>query len=183
MRFIMFMALVAALSAPVAATAEVKVNINVGVPVVPLPPPPPVPVPVGPKVFFQAPPLFLAPSSLGFYVGVDMPYDLVLVSGTYYLFHGNNWYRSSHYNGPWVTTRYESLPGPVRQYKVEHIRYYRDHEYRNYREHREHYRGHHYRPDKHDKQDRKEEKRWEKEERKWEKEEQKRYKKHNKHED
>lgn len=181
MRLILLAVLVAALAAPMAANAEVRVNINVGVPAPPLPPPP-VPVPAPPRIYFQAPPLFLAPPTLGFYVGVDMPYDIVLVSGTYYLFQGNQWYRASHYNGPWVVTRYEALPSPVRRYKVENIRYYRDHEYRSYRERPDHYRGHHYRPDHHDKERWKEEKRHEKEERKWEKEERKHHKKH-KHDD
>ncbi|MGB4599414.1 MAG: hypothetical protein WBI04_05490 [Trichlorobacter sp.] len=160
MRIMVSLLLAALLTAPcfVLAETRVGVNINVGLPAPPLP---------GlPRITFEVPPLFLAPPSLGFYVGVDMPHDLVLVSGNYYLFQGNHWYRASHYNGPWTSTRYEQLPQQIRRYKVENIRYHRDHEYRSYHDDRDHYRGKHYRPAKEGKQYRKEEKRWEKEERK-----------------
>lgn len=148
------------------AESNVNVNINVGVPL-----PPPLP-----RIHFDAPPLFLAPSSLGFYVGVDMPHDLLLVSGSYYLFQGNHWYRARHYNGPWTLTPHEHLPYEVRRHKVDQIRYQRDHEYRSYHEHRDHYRGKHYRPGKEEKEHWKEEKRREKEERKH-------HKKKHKHDD
>lgn len=138
---IVVVAAMMALPALSAAESNVSVNINVGVPA-------PQVVAVGPQVVFEAPPLFLAPSSLGFYVGVDMPYDLVMVSGVYYLFQGNHWYRASHYNGPWAVTRYEQLPAPVRRYKVEKIRYYRDRESRVYHERREQYRGKHFKPER-----------------------------------
>lgn len=138
-----------ALSVPSFATAEsnVSVHIGVGVPVGPPPPPPPPPVYQGPpRVVFDVPPLFLAPSQLGFYVGVDMPHDLVLISGVYYLFQGDRWYRAHHYNGPWVRTYYKNLPPQVRRYKVATIRDYRDREYRVYHGNRDHYRGRHFRP-------------------------------------
>lgn len=166
MRLLASLLLAALLAAPSLALAETRVgvNINVGLPAPPLPPPPP--LPGAPRVTFDVPPLFLAPSSLGFYVGVDMPHDLILVSGSYYLFQGNHWYRANHYNGPWHATRYEQLPHQVRRYKVEKIRYHRDHEYRSYHDNREQYRGKHYRPGKEEKQYRKEDKRRDKEERK-----------------
>lgn len=176
MRIILSLLLTAVLAVPSFALAEsnVSVNINVGLPAPPLPPPPP--LPGAPKIFFSAPPLFLAPPSLGFYVGVEMPYDIMLVSGSYYLFQGNHWYRAGHYNGPWVVTRYEQLPPQVRQYRVEKIRYYRDHEYRTYHANRDHYRGKHYRPDKEEKEHRKQEKEYRKEQKRWEKEERKHHK-------
>ena len=157
--------LAASLAVPVFAIAESNFNFNVNLGG-PVPPPPPVRVQAQPRVFFDAPPLFLAPSALGFYVGVDMPDDMILISGVYYLFQGNHWYRANHYNGPWAVTRYEQLPAPVRRYKVEKIRSYRDHEYRAYHDNRDHYRGKHYRPGKEEKQHWKEEKREEREERK-----------------
>lgn len=140
------------------AESNFNVNVNLGVPL-----PPPQAVVVSPRVVFDAPPLFLEPSSLGFYVGVDMSHDIALVSGVYYLYQGNSWYRSSHYNGPWAVTRYEQLPAPVKRYKVEKIRYYRDREYRAYHDNRDHYRGKHYRPAKEGKQDWKEDKKRQKE--------------------
>lgn len=166
MRIVPRLLLAALLAVPSLALAEVNVNINLGAPVLPLPP-----LPAPPRILFNAPPLFLAPASLGFYVGVDMPYDMVLLSGSYYLFRGNHWFRGSNYNGPWTATRYEQLPPQIRQYRVEKIRYYRDHEYRAYREDRDHYRGRYFRPGRggnerwqDDRGYRKEEKRWEKEE-------------------
>ena len=165
MRIVLSLLLAALLTAPSLALAEadVRVNINVGVP---LPPPPP--LPRAPRVFFNAPPLFLSPPSLGLYIGVDMPYDLVLISGSYYLFQDNNWYRARHYNGPWVLTRYEQLPPKIRKHKLEKIRYHRDHEYRSYHDNRPQYRGKHYRPgkpEKDGKEYRKERQHLEKEER------------------
>lgn len=183
MRIMATLLLAALLAAPVCVQAEsnVSVNINVGAPVLPLPPPPP--LPGAPKIFFNAPPLFLAPPSLGFYVGVDMPHDLVMVSGIYYLFQGNHWYRANHYNGPWVATRYEQLPPQVRQHRMEKIRYYRDHEYQAYNADRQHYHGRHYRPDHEDKEHRKQEKEYRKEQKRWEKEERKHHKKHGRDDD
>jgi len=167
MRRLTTLLLTASLVVPALASGEnhFNVNVNLGGPVPP-PPPPVRQVQASPRVFFNAPPLFLAPPALGFYVGVDMPNDMVLISGVYYLFQGKQWYRANHYNGPWVVTRHKQLPQPVRQYKVEKIRYYRDHEYRNYHENREHYRGKYYRPGKEDKERWKEEKREERKERK-----------------
>ena len=161
MRSIPALLLAVTLAVPAAAIAEshFNVNVNLGVPA-----PPPVVVSGAPRVFFEAPPLFLAPPSLGFYVGVDMPNDLVLISGVYYLFQGNHWYRANHYNGPWVATRYEQLPAPVRRYKVEKIRYYRDNEYRAYHDNRDHYRGEHFRPNREEKERWKEDRRDERDE-------------------
>lgn len=177
MRIMLTLLLAVLLATPVASQAEsnVSVNINVGAPVLPLPPPPPLP-PGLPKIFFDVPPLFLSPPSLGIYIGVDMPYDLMLVSGSYYLFHGNHWYRASHYNGPWAATRHDQLPPQVRRHKLEQIRYQRDHEYRAYAADRDHYRGKHYRPGKQQKERRKQDKEYRKEQKRWEKEERKQHK-------
>jgi len=145
------------LALPVTAPAEVNVNVNVGIPA------PRVVVGPPPAVLFERPPLFLAPPSLGFYVGVDGPYDIVFASDFYYIFYGNSWYRSTHYNGPWRAVRYERLPPGIRKHRLEQIRSYRDVEYRSYERERDHYRGRHFRPDKEWKERRKEERRQEKE--------------------
>lgn len=147
----------AALAIPSLAAAEANVSINIGIPAVSVQAPP--------RVVFESPPLFLAPPRLGFYVGVDMPYDMVFISGTYYLFQGNGWYRARHHNGPWVAVRHDRLPREVRNYRIEKIRDYREREYRSYQHEREQYRGRHYRPDR-------EEKRYQKQERRYEKEQQ-----------
>ncbi len=175
MRIATALALAAVMALPSLGSAEsnFNVNVNLGVPIPPSPT-----VVVAPRVVFDAPPLFLAPSSLGFYVGVDMSYDMVLISGVYYLFQGNHWYRANHYNGPWVVTRYEQLPAPVRKYKVEKIRYYRDHEYRAYHANRDHYRGKHFRPDREDREEWRDEKNRRKEDKREAREEWKEHKKH-----
>ncbi|HEY5975914.1 MAG TPA: hypothetical protein VIU41_14355 [Geobacteraceae bacterium] len=160
------------------ATAEVNVNLNVGVPVVPAPvvvaPPPPPRTVVIEDI--QEPPDFILPSSLGFYIAVGLPYDLVYIDNRYYQYRNNVWYRAPHYRGPWTTVKYKHLPPGLRRHKVERIRYYRDEEYHVYQRERDHYHGRHFRPEKEWKEHRKEEKeRW-KEEKRWEKEERKREK-------
>lgn len=172
MRSMTMLLIAALLAVPSLAAAETNVGIHIGVGV-PAPPPPPPPTYGPPQVVFDAPPLFLAPSRLGFYVGVDMPHDIVLISGIYYLFQGDRWYRAPHYNGPWVRTYYKHLPPQVRRYKVATIRSYRDHEYRVYHDNRDHYRGWHYRPGDR-KEHWKEEKRRDKIERKHERREDRR---------
>ena len=179
------------------ALAETNVNVSIGVPgprvVVPPPPPAPLPPPrmvvsAPPAVLFEAAPFFLAPSRLGFYVGVDTPYDIIYSSDYYYLYYGNSWHRGRHYNGPWFEVPYRQLPPGIRKHRIEQIRSYRDREYRAYRDERDHYHGRQYRPGhgqkeewkderKHDKKELKEERKRDKEERK----EEKRDRKHDKH--
>ncbi len=159
-------ALLVTMSVPTLAISETNVNISVGVPAIAIPAPP--------RVVFEAPPLFLAPPNLGFYIGVDMPHDIVFISGSYYLFQGNGWYRARHYNGPWVSVRHDRLPRSIRNHRIDKIRDYREREYRSYQHEHEHYRGRHYRPDKEEKEYRKEQHRRDKEEKRYEKEERKR---------
>ncbi len=158
-------ALLLSLSAPTLSLAETNVNISVGVPSIPIPAPP--------QIFFKTPPLFLAPPNLGFYIGVDIPQDLIFISGNYYLFQGNGWYRARHYNGPWASVRRDRLPPPIRNYSIDRIRQHREQEFRSYEREHDHYRGRHYRPGLEEKEYRKEQRRYEKEDRKREKEERK----------
>lgn len=151
----------AALAAASAAQAEVDVSVRIGTP------PPPqhrVIVSSPPSVYFEAAPLFIAPSRLGFYVGVDTPYDIIFSSDFFYLYYGNSWHRSSHHNGPWIEVPYRELPPGIRKHRIEQIRSYRDREYRVYRNDRDHYRGRHFRPDRERKEEMKQERRHEKEE-------------------
>ena len=179
--------IVTAIAAASVAQAEVSVNVNVGVPAprVFVPAPPQVVVSAPPVVHFDVAPQFIAPSRLGFYVGVDTPYDIIFSSDNYYLYYGNSWHRSQHYNGPWYEVPYRQLPPDIRRHRIEQIRSYRDREYRVYHNDRDHYRGRHFRPDhdrkeewkderKHDKQEWKDERRQDKEERKEEKRDRKR---------
>lgn len=135
------MAFVVVAMAATTVQAQVSVNVNVGVP------PSRVVVSTPPSVRFEAAPLFVAPSRLGFYVGVDTPYDIVFSSDFFYLYYGNSWHRSGHHNGPWVEVPYRELPPGIRKHRIEEIRSYRDREYRVYRNDRDHYRGRYFRPD------------------------------------
>jgi hypothetical protein len=171
----------AVITAASSAQAEVQVNVNVGVPA------PRVVVSAPPAIHFDVAPLFVAPSSLGFYVGVDTPYDIIFISDFYYLYYGNGWHRARNYNGPWLEVPYRQLPPVIRRHRIEQIRSYRDREYRVYRNERDHYRGRQFRPDherkeewkderKRDKEELKDERRRDKEERKEEKQDRKREK-------
>ena len=154
-----------AAASPALASSDVgfDVNINVGNR-------PPAVAPAPYPVVIEQPPVFIVPPRLGFYVGVDIPYDMFYISGRYYLYHGNSWYLAPDYNGPWRVVKYKSLPPGLRKHKLERIRSYRDDEYHVYAAERDHYRGRHFKPDKEWKERRKEEKRREKEERKHHKE-------------
>lgn len=163
----------AALTAASSASAEMNVNVQIGVPV--HAPPQRVIVSTPPSIHFDVAPLFVAPPRLGFYVGVDTPYDIVFSSDYYYLYYGNSWHRSNHHNGPWVEVPYRELPPGIRKHRIEQIRSYRDREYRVYRKDRDHYRGRHFRPDHERKYEMKEERRRDKEERKEEKRDRKRH--------
>lgn len=187
-KFLAVVPLVLVAASPVLAASDVgfDVNINVGNKpkiVVPAPPPvvvpapPPVVVSAPPQVVIEEPPVFIVPPRLGFYVGVDIPYDIFYISGRYYLWQNNHWYRAPHYRGPWKVATYQSLPPGLRKHKLERIRYYRDDEYRVYRHDHDRYKGRHFKPEKEYKEHRKEERKRAKEEWKREKHE---YKEHGK---
>ncbi len=148
----------AAMTAASSAQAEVNVNVNVGIPV------PRVVVSAPPAVLFSVPPLFITPSRLGFYVGVDTPYDIIFSSDYFYLYYGNSWHRSRHHNGPWAEVPYRDLPPGIRKHRIEQIRSYRDREYSVYRKDRDHYRGRNFRPDHERKEQMKEERRQDRDE-------------------
>jgi hypothetical protein len=179
-RIVILLTLTLLFAASVAQASNVGVDINIhaGAPVAPPPPPvyaPPSPVyvPSQPQIVIQQPPVFLAPPELGFYVAVDIPYDMVYISGRYYLYNNGGWYRGRNYNGPWIVVPERKLPPGLRKYRYEEVRHYRDVEYSHYHQDRDHYRGEYFRPDKGGKKHRKEDKeRW-KEEKRWEKEERK----------
>ncbi len=131
---------ISAITVASSAQAGVNLNVNIGVPV------PGVRVSVPPPTLFAAPPLFIVSPRLGFYVGVDTPYDIIFNADFYYLYYGNSWHRSRYYNGPWVEVPYRRLPPDIRNRRIEQIRSYRDREYREYRNDRERFRGRYFRP-------------------------------------
>jgi hypothetical protein len=101
-----------------------------------------------PNVVFPNPPLFITSPRLGFYVGIEVPYDIVFAYDNFYLYYGNSWYRSPSYKGPWTVAHYDSLPPIIRKQRIESIRQYRDLEFRTYRRNPGNYRGRQFRPDK-----------------------------------
>ncbi len=167
--------MIAAIAVAGAAQTSFASNVGVGVDIHigNQPPVAPVPVPVyappPPPVVIEEPPLFLYPPELGFGVAVGLPYDVFYISGAYYLSRDNIWYRAPYYNGPWVVTKYRSLPPGLRRHKFERIHYYRDRDYRAYQAGADRYHGRYYRPDKHMKKEMKEQRKMEKERRKEEK--------------
>jgi hypothetical protein len=104
------------------------------------------PAPAPAPVVAGEAPLFLFPPSLGFAVAVGTPYDMVYLSGNYFIFRSNAWYSGASCNGPWKAVAHDRLPPGLRRYKVKRIRYYRDEEYRHYRKEGRHYRGRSFRP-------------------------------------
>ena len=175
----------------------VNLNINLGEPprqvyVAPPPvyvaPPPPVYVAPPPPAYMAPPPYedpirveedihFVYPDALGFYVAVGVPYDLVYLQNSYFLYRDGRWLRAPSSRGPWIVQSPRDLPGGLRRHRLERIRDYRTREYVIYNRDREHYRGRHFRSDKEQwrvqkrevKERRKDEKHLEKEQRKDEK--------------
>ncbi|KAB0667370.1 hypothetical protein F6V25_01320 [Oryzomonas japonica] len=131
--------LLMASTAPAAATGDVTGSV---------PPPQPAVAVGSPNVVIPNPPLFITPPRLGFYAGVETPYDIIFAYDTYYLYWGNAWYRAASYKGPWIIAHHDSLPPIIRKYRIESIRQFRDLEYRTFLKEKNHYRGRSFRPDK-----------------------------------
>lgn len=129
-------AAVVAISLASAAWGEVNVDVNIGIGI------------PGPPIVLPGPPEFIMPPSLGFYLAVGAPVDLYRVHDTYFLFHGNRWYRGTYYNGPWRPVKYNHLPKSLRRHSHDEIRIIRDKEYRKYHHDRGKYRGKHFKPNK-----------------------------------
>lgn len=102
------------------AHAEVNISINAGH--------------RAPSFVLDTRPTFVNIATRGFSVSYGAPYDIVCLENAYYLHDGGSWYRSSHYNGPWVVVSERGMPERLRGYRIEDIRRYRDDEYRRMRE-------------------------------------------------
>ncbi|MFH2043674.1 MAG: hypothetical protein ABIK92_00835 [Pseudomonadota bacterium] len=86
----------------------------------------------GPMIILSGPPDFIMPYPLGFYVAVDIPFDLYQISNIYFLFYDNGWYRGTYYNGPWRAVNSNQLPQSLRCHNPDEIRVIRDKEYRHW---------------------------------------------------
>lgn len=120
-----------------ASNVGVSVGVNIGGPP---------PVYVNPPIVIERPPVFLLPPRLGFYVAAGVGYDMFYLGNRYYLHHGNIWYSSPYYNGPWVTVHYGGVPYEIRRHPFKQIHYYRDYHYRKYYHDRGHYKYRHFQP-------------------------------------
>jgi hypothetical protein len=146
--------LVVAGSATAQAAVNFNVNLDLPAAVTPLPPQafagnyPPVPPPptAPPQLVIDEPPRFIYSPNLGFYVSVDIPYDIAYINNGYYLHNGGYWYVAPSYWGPWSSVPQRRLPLGLRKYRYQQIRHFRDQEYRVFQHDREHYRGNWYRP-------------------------------------
>jgi hypothetical protein len=130
------LALVIAISSAASARegGNVNLNINVGAPVIAEPAPPP-------RVVLRAAPRFIFLPFLDMYVSVGIPYDIVYIDGSYYLYEDGYWYRAPFYDGPWVLVEFSRLPGPLHRHRLEQIRHHRDDEFSRFEREREHYQG------------------------------------------
>lgn len=124
-----------------ASNVGVSVGVNIGGPA---------PAYVAPPISITAPPLFILPPRLGFYVAAGVGYDMFYAGNTYYLYHGNAWYSSPYYNGPWVVVKYGTVPYEIRRHPFKQIHYYRDNHYRRYFYGRDHYDHKYFKPKLHD---------------------------------
>lgn len=116
------------------------VGVNIGLPVVPAAPYPYQPVAATPTYPYDyetlemdAPPDFVEPPELGFYVAVGVPFDLFFFNNIYYLYRDNCWYSSRYYNGPWGGISYNHVPYALHRYPFDRIHNYRDNYYGHYR--------------------------------------------------
>lgn len=129
------------------------VGINIGLPVAPVAPYPYRPVAAAPAypseyetLDLAAPPDFIEPPELGFYVAVGVPFDLFFFNNMYYLYRNDCWYSSRYYNGPWSGIYHRNVPYALHRYPFERIHHYRDNYYGHYRRYGTWNGGTHFRP-------------------------------------
>lgn len=101
------------------------------------------------QIVLDEPPVFISPLTLGFYVAVEIPYDMFLIDMNYYLYRRGTWHIARGYNGPWVVIQYQKLPRGLQNHKYKEIIKYRNEEYKIYKRDKDNYHGRHYRPAKH----------------------------------
>lgn len=118
-----------------------NLTINLGAPAIAEAAPPP------PLVVLRAATRFIYLPLLEMYVSVGIPYDIVYIDGSYYLYEDGYWYSAPFYDGPWVLVEFSRLPGPLRRHHVEQIRHHRDDEFSRFEREREHYQGRWHEPE------------------------------------
>jgi hypothetical protein len=143
-------AVLLSITAPVYAGVDVRIGVPLPVVVVPAPvvvapqvvvDPVQVNVDVPAPLVLAEPPQLIFSPTLGYYVAVGIPQDVVLIDNVYYMHRGGRWFMSDRYNGNWAFVDRGRLPGGLRGHDWNYIRGFRDREYRNYRRDPGHYRG------------------------------------------
>ena len=124
--------------------SELNVNVDIGTP------PPPAPVYVSPPVQIAlpaTPPQFVYVPELGYYVAIDVPFDMIYVGNVYYYNSNGYWYQAEYYGTPWRFVAKRRLPPILVRFSFNEIHRYRDREFKLYQRDRAHYRGQLYRPE------------------------------------
>ena len=99
------------------------------------------------EVFVNTAPQFIYSSTIGLYVAVGIPYDLVYNGVDYFYFSGGRWHTGPFYDGPWTLATRKYFPKALLRFGIASIRHYRDVEFRLYEKDRSHYSGKVIRPD------------------------------------
>ncbi len=60
-----------------------------------------------------APPPLVAVPGLPVYQAPSVPDNYFVYQGYYYLYHGDTWYYSPNYNGPWMVLQLHQVPQPI----------------------------------------------------------------------
>lgn len=79
-----------------------------------------------PEVYLAAPPEFLQPQDLPYFVAIEIPYDLIYLDGVFYLLSHGHWFRSDVFEGPWEMVDGGKLPEALRSVNARNLRTKRD---------------------------------------------------------
>ena len=85
-----------------------------------------------PRFVIHARPDFVYLPEQRFSIALRGPYDMILVEDVYYIHRHGEWYRASHYRGPWSLISERDLPHRVSKYSWGEIRDLRDAEFRRH---------------------------------------------------
>jgi len=88
-----------------------------------------------------------------FSIALSGPYNMILVDDEYYIHRHGEWFRASHFRGPWHFIPTNDLPHRIRRYSWEEIKDLRESEYRRHDRRYWEERHHHERRDWEDRHD------------------------------
>ncbi|HET6466420.1 MAG TPA: hypothetical protein VFH55_12495 [Nitrospiria bacterium] len=87
---------------------------------------------ISPPAVVTGPPTMLFLIDPGVYAAVGSPYDMYYITGVYFYYYSNHWYRGPGYKGPWTHVEPHSLPPGLRDYKIQELHRYRESEFKAY---------------------------------------------------